>query len=120
VAVPPVWKSPEAVASDCQRHLASATKLRDGLRANAAPTVEGTLVPMNAVLLEVDRVMGLAELMSAVHPDKPVREASEKCHQQVQKFLSDLELDRQVYDSLVAVDVAKLDPAAKRFVERLL
>ena len=73
VAVPPVWKSPEAVASDCQRHLASAAKLRDGLRADAAPTVDGTLVPMNALLLEVDRLMGLAELMSAVHPDKPVR-----------------------------------------------
>ena len=51
---------------------------------------------------------------------KPVREASEKCQQDAQKFLSELELDRKVYDALAAVDATKLDPAAARFLKLTL
>ena len=120
VTVPPIWMTPEAVAKDCQQHLAAAASLRENLIAAADPSAKGTLEPVNEILLEVDRVLGLAELMGAVHPDKSVREAAETCQQQAQKFAAGLELDRQVYDALAAVKTEDLDPSAKRFVERLL
>jgi len=120
VTEPPVWMTPAEVATDCQKHLAAAAQARDGLLEGAQTSPEGTLNQMNSLLLEVDRVLGVAELVAAVHPEKPVRKAAETCHQDVQKFVSELELDRRVYDALAAVDQAKLDPGAKRFLEHLL
>lgn len=121
IAAPPIWQSPAEVASSCGQHLTAAGQLRDELVASTGDrTLRTTLVPVNDILIEVDQVMGLAELMASVHPNKAVREAAEQCHQQAQKFVSDLKLDRRVYDALVAVQTDGLDAGAKRFVERLL
>ncbi|MBW2455872.1 MAG: hypothetical protein JRI68_15255, partial [Deltaproteobacteria bacterium] len=120
VTEPPIWMTPAEVAAGCGEHLTAAEKRRVSLIEGAKTSTDGTLTGINGVWTEVDRVMGLAELVAAVHPDKPVREAAEKCHQDVQKFAAALELDREVYDALAAVDAAKLDPAAKRFLERQL
>jgi thimet oligopeptidase len=54
-----------------------------------------------------------AQLAQQVLPSKEVRDAAQTCEQEAAKFLTDLLLDRPVYNALAAVDVTRLDPVAQ-------
>jgi len=72
------------------------------------PTVENTLVPYNDILIYLNRA-GLAYLFSEVHPDVDVRDAAELCVQDINKFATDLSLNREVYDRLKNINKNNLD-----------
>ncbi|MDB4961682.1 MAG: Thimet oligopeptidase [Myxococcales bacterium] len=79
-------------------------------------SVENTLEPFNRLMTFVYNAGGMAGLAREVHPDKGVREAAQACERDVQKFVSELLLDRRMFDALSAVDVKKADPNTRRFV----
>ncbi len=64
--------------------------------------------------------VALAGLMSEVHPDEAVRDAARECEQEVSRFYSDLALDRDMYETLAAIDVSGADAATQRFVAHTL
>ncbi len=118
---PPIWQTAEQVQQACAAHLAAARARREALLAGQSPrTLDNTLRPFNALLVEVDRILPISELHANVHPERAVRDAAEACQQQAMKFLSDLKLDRGLYDALSSVERAGLDPLATRFLDHLL
>lgn len=119
---PSIWNTDSEVLLACRNALEIAGSLRqkvldikDELR-----TKENTLEPINNILFELHSFLALSELFSNVHPEESVRNAAEAGQQEVMKFVSAFELDREVYDALAATDVSCLDLPAQRFVKLLL
>jgi thimet oligopeptidase len=66
------------------------------------------------------RAMALTVLMSNVHPDEGVRTVAREREQDVARMVTDRDLDRELYDVLVAVDPTGLDEISGRALERSL
>jgi thimet oligopeptidase len=132
-APPPVKAAPPAPAGDeqflaeCRGYLASAKQQEQALLdvtakadATAKRTVENTLDTFNELQRFGNNAAELAGLTSEVHPDAKVRDAARTCTKEYSAFIAELLLDKRVYDAIKAVDVAKADPATKRFQTNLL
>ena len=108
-------KSPEAVQEAVQTRLDASQKILDQVVAvQGARTVANTLDPLNDLSRLVYEASALASLMENTHPNPEVREVAEKANQEVQKFVTDLSLNKDVYEAVKAVDVSKEDAATKR------
>lgn len=86
----------------------------------APRTIVETLVRYNQLLTAASASNALAGLMSEVHPDEAIRDAARECEQEVSRFYSELWLDREMYDTLAAVDVSGADADTQRFVAHTL
>lgn len=83
-------------------------------------TVDNTLVPYNEMSRQVELSAAMASLMRSVHPDQAIRDAAKKCEQEVEKFISELRLNRPLFDAFSKLDVSKEDADTKRLVEHTL
>jgi thimet oligopeptidase len=83
-------------------------------------TEQNTLEVLNRIAMAVTEASSRMSLFSAVHPDAKVRAVAEKSSEKLSKFVSDLYLDRRIYDALLAVPLTGLDADAKRFHEKEL
>jgi thimet oligopeptidase len=107
--------------SHCQHEIALAEKLKEQLiKPRESKDALKTLDFYNQILVHVDDAMGQAGLLSQVHPDESIRKEGEKCEQLISGFITDLSLDRAVYDALKACEKAPLDAEATRVLERTL
>lgn len=79
-----------------------------------------TLTTYNEMERQLDQAVSLASLMSETHPDKAIRDEAETCDQDVHKFITDLSLNRELYNLFGAIDRSKLDALAKRLVDKTL
>ncbi len=79
-------------------------------------TVANTLEPFNELSRFVANAGNMAGLAHEVDPDAKVRDAARTCEREISQFVSELLLDKRVYDALKAVDVSKEDADTKRFV----
>ncbi len=77
--------------------------------------VANTLEPFNELYRLIANAGNMAGLASSVNPDAKVRDAARTCEREIQQFVSELLLDRRVYDAIKAVDVSKADADTKRF-----
>jgi len=78
-------------------------------------SIANTLEPFNQLMVFAYNAGNMAGLAREVHPDKAVRDAATTCERDVQKFVSELLLDRRVYDAVKVVDVKAADANTKRF-----
>jgi thimet oligopeptidase len=62
----------------------------------------------------------IAELVTKVHPDPAMRSAGETAMRLLQGHLTDIALDRDVYDALSSVDPAGLDRTTRHWLEKTL
>ena len=74
----------------------------------------GTLGLWNDVSLALSNAFAVASLLSNVHPDEAVRSRGEKGEQDAHKLLTEIGLDRELFDVLDAVDAAELDEGGRR------
>ncbi len=79
-------------------------------------SVANTLEPFNELSRFVANAGNMAGLAHEVNPDAKVRDAARTCEQEISQFISELLLDRRVYDALAAVEVSKEDADTRRFV----
>lgn len=113
-------KKVERFTTQCLSGLSRARALRaqiigaDGATATAR-TVDETLTRYNELLTAASASNAMAGLMSEVHPDEAIRDAARECEQACAKFYSELALDREMYDAIVAVDVSGHDASTRRF-----
>ncbi|MDJ0761471.1 MAG: M3 family metallopeptidase [Myxococcota bacterium] len=120
-AWPAIWTTPADVVDTCKKHLDAAQKIRDALVSVSGPrTLENTLIPINDIFMELDAVLPRSSLFANVSPSKEVRDAAEKCQQDAMKFVSEFNLDRDVYNAILAVKTDGLDKNGQRFVTKLL
>jgi thimet oligopeptidase len=103
----------EWLSSRCDGELATAremvARLKDGSHDPAA-----ALALWNDLNLALDNAFSVASLMSNVHPDEAVRSRAEKAEQDAHKLLTDIGLDRELFDVLSAVDPQDLDADGRR------
>jgi thimet oligopeptidase len=92
-----------------ERTRAAVAELKQGGRDAAA-----TLALWNDLNVWLQNAFAVAELLSNVHPDETVRSRGEKAEQDAQKLLTEIGLDRALFDVLEAVDPAELDEDARR------
>lgn len=121
VVTPPAPKpktAPELFLIECDAHLAAAKQILPTLLGvTDARTIDNTLAPLNALYLELANASAKAGLYSEVHPDVEVQAAARTCEQQVSMFVTDLMLDRAVYDAIAAVSLDGADANTRRFAE---
>ncbi len=91
------------------RARAGVTDLKAGGR--AAPEA---MALWNDVSLALSNAFAVAELLSNVHPDEAVRSRGERAEQDARKLLTEIGLDRELYDVLAALDPAELDEGGRR------
>jgi len=97
----------------CDANLARARELVAGLKAEPRDALT-TLQAWNDVNLAVSNVFSISTLMVNVHPDEAVRDRAETAEQDANRLLTELGLDRELYDVLAAVDPDVLDADARR------
>jgi thimet oligopeptidase len=111
----------EVFARECLVGLERAQALLPRILAEPGPrTLENTLEPYNELLMHVEASGGTAGLMYSVHPSEKLREAARGCEQKVDAFLSELRLDRRLYEAIAGLDTADFDADTRRWVEHTL
>jgi thimet oligopeptidase len=90
------------------------------LSATGARTAENTLVPYNLAVLHADNAASEAQLMEETNPDSAYRDTAGAVKRKAIQFLTDLSLNRDVYDALSVVDLSGADPSTRYFLERTL
>lgn len=75
----------------------------------------------DAIGRPINGIAGTCALFFQVHPDEAVREQAATAEQDLSRFGTELSLDREAWERLVALDLrAAADPIARRIVEHAL
>ena len=99
--------------------LAAARGLVDELKAAPPTEALAVLEQWNSAQVAISHAESL-HLFSEVHPDEAVRDAADEVGQEVQKFVTDLGLDRDLYAVFAGLDTTGLDADASRVLEHTM
>ena len=120
----PFWAGlPDAAAFEqaIDARLARARDLLARLvRVSGRRTVDNTLVPYDRLMRELDRAGGAAGLIQKVHPDTALRQAADRGDRKISTLLTEISLDRRVFDAITAMELEGADPVTRHYVGRLL
>ncbi|MHC5111842.1 MAG: M3 family metallopeptidase [Planctomycetota bacterium] len=83
-------------------------------------TVENTLVPFNYMNMHLEASASECSLLYNVHPDESVRKMAEDGEKKIAKYLTELSLDRKLYEAVKGVDANGADRATKFNIEKTL
>ena len=97
-----------------------ARTLVDGLRAEPPADTVAALRQWDEVTVQLGNVAALGSLLGNVHPDEAVRTTAEKAEQDVMRMLTELSLDRGLYDVFAALSPEGLDDQAARLLTKVL
>ena len=120
----PFWTGNPDAATFAKRQEARLARARAAIEKLAAVkgprTIANTLVPYDEAQIQLDAAAAQTSLMENVHPDSTLRAIAEEQDQKVSALVTEISLDRRVYDALAALDVSKTDRETKFYVEREL
>ncbi len=104
----------------CGAQLARARVLVDAIKNSPATDVTALLSSWNDVTIALKNAMSVASLVSQVHPQEAVRGQAEVAEQEGNQLLTDLGLDRDLFEIFTAAEPAGLDEAAARVLRLTL
>lgn len=111
----------DGILSRCRNHLKNALVLKNQLISlSSHEPFMTTLNVYNDILTLVDAAMSQASLLSQVHPHEQIRKDAEVCEQEVSSFVTELSLDKSVFEALRLGEHEHLDNAAQRMLEHTL
>ncbi|MBL9013590.1 MAG: Zn-dependent oligopeptidase [Myxococcales bacterium] len=114
--VPPRAPADQEFLNRCRGALESAKQqLPAILDVKDKRTVANTFEPFNELSRFIANGANMAQLHREVNPDGKIRDAARTCEREISTFVSELLLDKRVYDAIKAVDVGKEDADTKRF-----
>ncbi len=120
----PVWTgNPDAAAvkARAEKRLVNArAALARVLAAKAPRTLANTLEPYDEVTRQLDLAGSFCQLVQETSPDSVSRATAEGMSQEITKFVTELSLNRKLYDAVSAMDLATADAETKHYVERTL
>jgi thimet oligopeptidase len=136
VAAPAAAPAPAPLVADASRYLTGTVaeyqascsqdiqKSREQLsRFKALPAPRDTVAALSlyddALALLADTA-GRAAVATNSHPDEAFRTAAQDCEQEVAKTLTELSLDRGIYDVLASLDLGQQDEATRHYVTKML
>ncbi len=112
-------QTPEAFTASCREDLALARAAAEEFRTSPGRLApEAALRAFDTAFGQIGEAAARAGLCRNVHSDPAMREAAERCEIEVDALGTELGLDRGLYDALLAVPIAGLDPATQYLVER--
>src|SRR3954470_1839036 len=88
----------------CERELAEVRERVAAFRQGAGASDHEVLHAWNDLDISLRNVLSLVSLLQNVHPDEEVRSAAEGIDQDAHRLLTEITLDRAVYDVLSGVD----------------
>ena len=106
------------VADRTESQLARATELVEA--AKQGPRDASALSTWNDINIALGNAFAVASLMSNVHPDEAVRNRAEAAEQAASRLLTEIGLDRDLFEVLDAVDPSELDDAGRRVLSLTL
>ncbi len=123
LTLPTAEHAEEWVRARAQEGIAAATELIRGLR-EAPPTGDSAALAAlriwDEAALQLGNVAAMGSLYGNVHPDESVRSAAEKAEQDVMRLLTELSLDRELYEVFAGLDASGLDEQAARLMTKVL
>jgi thimet oligopeptidase len=112
--------TPEQLLSSCRGTMAEAKQAMEALKRTKKPAPANVLDTFDTIILRASDAAGRAGLAEQVLPAKEGRDAAQTCEQELSSYLTDVTLDRGVYDVLASVDGSKLKGPAKHFLDTTL
>ncbi len=82
--------------------------------------LEPTLAAFDAAFSPLAEAGARASLARSVHPDEAVRQAAEQAEQEVAALVTELSLDRALYEVLASLDGAGADEESRHLLEKSL
>jgi thimet oligopeptidase len=83
-------------------------------------TLERTLAAYDDAMRLLGDAAARASVCRNAHPEEKMRDAAETCEQELDAFMTELSLDRGIYDALAAIDLGKADGPTKHYMEKTL
>jgi thimet oligopeptidase len=112
--------TPEAFLASCRSDLEDAKKRIAAIKANPSPRdATTTLQAFDTAVLVASDAENRAGLAEQVHPAKPFRDAAQVCEQESVGVLTDISLDKEMYNVLASLD-SRLDSAGTYFFKTTL
>jgi len=111
----PDWEDVGRLSLYCADSIARAQRAREALYDPPAAGIE-VAAAFDRLSRELDTARGLAALLFQVSPLAEVRQAAQRCTQELSRFATAVSLDRRLFDAMSAVEVATLPPLAQRFI----
>ncbi len=105
--------------------IAKARELVDQLKSDPPGDALATLQQYDEASLHLSNAAAMGSLFSNVHPDEAVRDAAEKAEQDVHRLVTELSLDRDLYEVFAALEAQPaegqgLDEQARRLLDKIL
>ncbi len=101
--------------------LQTAQRLFDELEKYEGPTtVETVLVPLNKLLMLIDKGENLAHLYLVVHPNAEIRRLGAEYEQEFARLETKINLSRSIFEAVSGIDTINLDAETKRFIYILM
>jgi len=119
LASTPLDRSAEELKLTTAAHLKRIDALHQQILAvEGERTVENTLEPLNQLYMHFDAASQEAQLFSSVHSDEAVRDEAAAARSVISARGTELNLDRELYDAIAAVDLSDADDATRFAVEK--
>ncbi|HXM20224.1 MAG TPA: M3 family metallopeptidase [Terriglobales bacterium] len=113
--------TPESFLASCRSDLVETKKQIVEIKATKSPRdAISTLQSFDTTILIASDAAARSGLAEQVHPAKPFRDAAQVCEQEASQLLTDISLDKDMYNVLAAFDGSKLDSAASYFLRTTL
>jgi len=114
-------RTPKELDARFRRGLSTCRSLRAHILDGAGPrTLENTLEPFNELSAVLAELLSQTKFLFNVHPEAPMREASDRAFQEAERFATELSLDRGLYDAFAGLDVARDDESTRHAVSKIL
>ena len=97
-----------------------ARTLVEGLLVEPPADTVAALRQWDEVSVQLGNVAAIGSLLGNVHPDEAVRTTAEKAEQDVMRMLTELSLDRGLYEVFAGLTVDGLDDQAARLLTKVL
>jgi thimet oligopeptidase len=102
----------ETFLGTCRSDLEDTKKRIAAIKSSPSPRdARATLQAFDTALLVADDTEARAGLAEQTHPAKPMRDAAQMCEQEGSSVLTDISLDKEMYNVLAGLDGSKLDAA---------
>ena len=119
-ALPLLTSSPEQLTARCMQMIRDGSALMETLKVAKVAASEEILEAYDLGMTLIGDAAARASVVRNAHPDAAMRSAAEACEQEGEKVLTDLALDRGLYDVLAKLPLRGLDAATHKWMEKTL
>lgn len=112
--------TPQAFKDTCLADIGKAKEGAARFRGSATGDSLTVLDEYDSAVALLADAAARASLARSVHPDEAMRTAASSCETEVEKALTELTLDRGIYDRMSALDLAAADDGTRYYVQKTL